>query len=131
MDGTGCRRIVANRIGEGPCSSSVASKMHRIHRDIRTAVWWVGGRNSDREGPALFARLEDQRSANEGIWTTFRGGEIVQSDGASCARVATPTDCIVAVDSCARGEVTSHQCGLNGVRVGARSSFVPGRQTCF
>ena len=45
---------------------------------------------------------------------------------ASYARVAAPTDGVVAVHPCAHGEVTSHQCGLNGVR---GSSFVPERQT--
>ena len=60
-------------------------------------------------------------SHSEGIWTTFRGGEIVQTGGASYARVAAPTDCIVAVHPCAHDEVTSHQCGLNGVEVGEAS----------
>ena len=70
------------------------------------------------------ARQKDLHT--EVFWTTFRGGEIVQTHGASCARVAAPTDCIVAVHPCAHGEVTSHQCGLNGVRVGEASH--PGRR---
>ena len=60
-------------------------------------------------------------SHSEGFWTTFRGGEIVQAHGTSYARVAAPTD-VDAVHPCAHGEVTHHQCGLNGVRVGETSS---------
>ena len=59
--------------------------------------------------------------SRKGFWTTFRGGEIVHTHGASYARVAAPTDGVIAVHPRAHGEVTSHQRGLNGVRVGEAS----------
>ena len=195
----GCRRILAGRVGEGPCSSNVASnrrpdlEVQGFHREVRAASCLVGGRDRDREGgpvreaspfgqigrgaevppttcststdrspisklrlvrdrlvklvvaesegrpdPKRVCRREDfmpmcdeemhewLEARQRDLHTARASGqhsevERLSTHGASYARVAAPTDCIVAVHPCAHGDVTFHQCGLNGVQVGEAS----------
>ena len=90
--------------------------------------WWESRKNAtipkEFAVGRIFVRRRDARvvgGTSEGLSQRALGhhSEVERlSNFMVLAQVAAPTDCIIAVHPCAHGEVTSHQCGLNGVRVG-------------